>query len=794
MAVSRPRATLPHHVTLLEPGKTKESDAIPMRDAPPGLRSVAAETSLAILPMFVVTSFLSAWLLFAIQPMSAKMVLPLLGGAPNVWITAMLFFQVTLLAGYAYVHATTRLLGLRRQVLVHLVILAVALVSLPVQVAWTEPVISQPVLWLTAILTVSVGLPFFAVSATAPLLQRWFGHTGHSHAHDPYFLYGASNLGSILGLLSYPVLAEPLLRLDQQGWTWTVGYGVLVLLIAVCALTLRRVSAAPDMARDRPALAAEPISWRRRGHWIALAFAPSSLLLGVTAHITTDVAAVPLLWVVPLTLYLLTFVFVFARRPVLRHQWMVASQPYVLVLAFVLLPFPFVGKQWVPFLAANLIVFFVTAMVCHGELARRRPAVSHLTEFYFAMALGGMLGGAFNALVAPVLFTDVYEYHLALVIACMLRPTQAAGGAKARLLDAVLPALLSPTQAAGGAKARLLDAVLPALLFALLILPGPLGLPWPWELGALVYLAYRIVVLVLIFGFKERPLRFGLGMAAFLMVHSLFSNTSNIVEQARSFFGVYKVAAHKKGVEAYLLSHGTTVHGVQYADPATRREPLAYYTERGPLGQLFAALAGSGRPRSIGVIGLGAGTAICYQRPGQRWTIYEIDPLVTRIAQDTRFFNYLADCMDDARMEIVHGAARLSLQGAEDGQFDLLILDAFSSNAVPVHLLTREAMALYFEKLSEDGIVMFHITNRHLDLVRVLSGLLDDAGLAGLHQGHRPGQEAGRWHLPSDWVAIGRTREALTFLSDDSRWTAIATAPDSVPWTDDFSNIVGAFK
>ncbi len=778
MAVSRPRATLPHHVTLLEPGKTKEGDTFPMRDAPPGLRPVAAETSLAILPMFVVTSFLSAWLLFAIQPMSAKMVLPLLGGAPSVWITAMLFFQVTLLAGYAYVHVTTRLLGLRRQVLVHLAILAVALVSLPVQVAWTEPVISQPVLWLTAILTVSVGLPFFAVSATAPLLQRWFGHTGHSHALDPYFLYGASNLGSILGLLSYPVLAEPLLRLDQQGWTWTGGYGVLVLLIAVCTLTLRRVSATPDMAPDRPALASEPVSWRRRAHWIALAFAPSSLLLGVTAHLTTDVAAVPLLWVVPLTLYLLTFVFVFARRPVLRHQWMVASQPYVLVLAFVMLPIvgsqmlPIVWNQWVPSIAANLIVFFVTAMVCHGELARRRPAVSHLTEFYFAMALGGMLGGAFNALVAPVLFTNVYEYHLALVVACMLRPTQAAGGAKARLLDAVLP----------------------ALLFALLILPGRLGLPWPWELGGLAYLAYRIVVLVLIFGFKERPLRFGLGMAAFLMVNSLFGDTSNIVEQARSFFGVYKVTVHEKGAKAYILSHGTTIHGVQYADPATRREPLAYYTEPGPLGQLFAALAGSGRPRSIGVIGLGTGAAICYQRPGQRWTIYEIDPLVTRIAQDTRFFNYLADCMDDARMEIVHGDARLSLQGAEDGQFDLLILDAFSSSAVPVHLLTREAMALYFEKLSEDGIVMFHISNRHLNLVRVLSGLLDDAGLAGLSQRHRPDQEAGRWQYRSHWVAIGRTREALTFLSDDSRWTAVAATPASVLWTDDFSNIIGAFR
>ena len=736
----------------------------------------AARPSSVILPVFVVTSFLSAWLLFAVQPMFAKMVLPLLGGTPAVWNTAMLFFQATLLAGYTYVHFTSRLFGLRRQMLVHLAVLAVAAVSLPIGVVWTDSFAGQPIPWLIAVLTLSVGLPFFAVSASAPLLQRWFGHSGHAQAHDPYFLYGASNLGSILALLSYPALVEPLLRLEQQSWTWAGGYGALVLLIAGCALILRRSRAGAEAAQARPARAGERVSWRRRAHWIALAVAPSSLLLAVTTRITTDIAAVPLLWVVPLSLYLLTFVLVFARRPLLRHSWMVKAQPFVLVPALMYLPLS--GFYWTVSLVVVLTIFFVTAMVCHGELARLRPSVSHLTDFYFAMALGGVLGGAFNVLAAPILFADVYEFHLALVVACMLRPRQAAGKSGSLRMDIALP----------------------AGLLVLLVVPEMLGLRFDWQAselrrtGSVIYVVFPVLAMCAVFGFKERPLRFGLGIGVYLLAQGLFSGPSNVVDQARSFFGVYKVSAITQDGDAFILRSGTTRHGAQYVDPGVRRQPLAYYTQAGPLGQVFAALAREKRPRSVGLVGLGVGAAVCYQQPGQRWTIYEIDPLVTRIARDTRFFHYLGDCLDESRMEIVHGDARLSLQSAADGQFDLLILDAFASDSVPVHLLTREAMALYFDKLSEDGMIMFHISNRSLELVRVVSGVLGDLGLFGLRQRHSPDSGATALQYVSHWVAIGRNAQALAFLADDPRWEAVAEIADPVLWTDDFSNIVSVIR
>ena len=758
------------------------NDEFTEKDPRHGALPLIAGFPAATLPLFMVTMFLSAWLLFAIQPMFAKLVLPLLGGAPQVWVTAMLFFQAMLLVGYAYVHVTSRWLNLRWQAFVHLVVLIVALASLPVRVASSEPLTDQPILWLITLFTISVGLPFFAISATAPLLQRWFGHSGHDHAHDPYFLYGASNLGSILALLSYPIVVEPSLRLGQQAWTWAGGYALLIFLIVACAIALRRApSGRSALSVGLPGTidpgtidpgtidpgTIDKVSWGRRLRWVALAFAPSSLLLGVTTRITTDVAAIPMLWVIPLVLYLSTFVVVFSRRPLLRHNWMVVAQPYVLAVVF---SADFFGKQWLPSLAGYLAVFFVTAMVCHGELARLRPAVRHLTEFYFAMALGGMLGGVFNALIAPATFVDVYEFAIALALACMLRP------------------MLAP----GGTKARVLDVALPLLLLGALLLPGQLDLYSLWPGDSIRY-AFLVFAILSIFAFKDRPLRFGLGVGAFLAVQFL-AGSSLVVDQARSFFGVYKIVLHQQEIEAYKFKHGTTFHGAQYTDPSRRREPLTYYIEAGPLGQVFAALAGSNRPGTVGLVGLGVGSTLCYQQPDQRWTIYEIDPLVTRIAQDTRYFNYLAECMDDSRTEIIHGDARLSIQEAEAGQFDLLILDAFSSDAVPVHLLTKEAMDLYLDKVSEDGVILFHISNRYITLVRVISGLVEDAGLAGLGQTYSAGSDKPPLHSNSHWVAVGRTKQALAFLADDPRWAETLPLQDSVLWTDDFSNLIAVLK
>ena len=745
---------------------------------PPGARPgfspadsrVVVSLPTAVLPLFTATLFLSALLLFWIQPMVAKMVLPLLGGGPNVWNTAMMFFQATLLAGYAYAHLATRVLSLRRQILVHVAILAAAFVSLPVAVAEVPAIEGAPALWLLGLLAVSIGLPFFAVSATAPLLQRWFGQTSHPHARDPYFRYGASNLGSILALLGYPLLIEPLLRAGQQSWIWTGGYSALGGLILLCGFWMLRSAgpAAAAAAQTAAPVADERVSWGRRLHWTALAFAPSSLLLGVTAYLTTDVAAVPLLWVLPLVLYLLTYVLIFARKPPLRHRWMVAIQPYVLCVAFIALP---LKGDFLTALGVHLSVFFVTAMVCHGELVKRRPGAGRLTEFYLFMAFGGMLGGVFNALVAPLLFPGIYEYALAMIAACALRPGSGGGGVKARLRDVALPGLLLAAVLASQVFAQVEPGVQAVRLFVLL----------------------HVVVAIAVFGFKERRLRFALGVAVALLAPMDFGSAGGNLTQQRSFFAVYRVKSVEDG-RFHLLFQGTTSHGAQATDPALRREPLGYYARPGPLGQLFAALERGGGPVNIGLVGLGTGAALCYARPGQAWTAYEIDPLVARLAQTPEYFHYWSDCADPETTRLILGDARISLRDAPDGGFDLLILDAYNSDSVPVHLMTREALALYREKLSPNGLLMFHLSNRHLDLPGVLAALVADGGMSGRVQFHQRDKDAVKYLLSSIWAVAAAKEADLALLDGDPRWRPLEAPLGADVWTDDFSNIVRALK
>jgi hypothetical protein len=718
------------------------------------------------LPLFAITLFVSALLLLWVQPMFSRMVLPALGGSPAVWNTAMVFFQTALLVGYLYAHLVSRWLGLRRQVALHLALLTVASLTLPIAIGpdWTPPTEGTPVFWLIALLAWCLGLPFLVVSSTAPLLQKWFSASGHPAANDPYFLYGASNLGSILALLGYPLLLEPTLTLDRQNEAWAFGYAALAVLVASCGLAVWRQPRAGDASKDASAApAARTVGWGQRLHWLALAFAPSSLLLAVTAYITTDLASVPLLWVVPLSLYLLTFVIVFARRPVLEHAWMVKAQPFIVI------PLALVFSQSAAFwlaLPLHLAAFFVTAMVCHGELAKRRPTTSHLTEFYLWMAFGGMLGGVFNALLAPVAFDWVLEYPLALVIACLLRP--------------------SIGQDRGS---RLADLGLPLIVLSLMLLQVQwrrLGLP---DLGAVGALALLVPVALLLYGFAARPLRFGLGVAAVLGVVLLAGEPSQVQARARSFFGVYTIKHDPAGY--HVLVHGTTVHGAQHTDPAARREPLTYYHRGGALGQIFEALDDH-PPELVGAVGLGVGTVACYRRPGQRWTFFEIDPLVLRIARDGRWFHYLQDCAPEA--DVVLGDARRSLQQASAGQYDLLILDAFSSDAIPVHLLTREAFALYLDRLAPGGLIALHISNRNLDLAPVVASLLAEAGLVGRIQTRAPPLEAQRaFRNAATWVAIARSENELGALADDPRWQRMPAASGH-PWTDDFSNLIGALR
>ena len=536
------------------------------------------------MPVFAAAIFTSAFLLFWVQPLFSKMILPLLGGAPSVWNTAMMFFQLVLLAGYGYAHLLThRVASLRRQVVIHGAVVAVGLAFLPFALGAdvTPPTDRSPVLWLVGILAVSVGWPFFALSASAPLLQAWFARAGHKASSDPYFLYAASNAGSLLALLCFPILLEPELTLAGQAATWRAGYVGLLLLLAVTALLLLR-------GRERAAPAAvatAAASWTDRLTWVALAFVPSSLLLGVTTHITTDIASAPLFWVVPFALYLLSFIIVFARP--LNMDWVLMAQGAgvvaVAVMTILVLAFGLGGTVLLT-VGVHLSAFFATALMCHGEMARRRPAASGLTTFYFCMSIGGALGGIFNALLAPALFTSDIEYFLALVAACLLRGLVKRDLRDYRVGDSLYPLLLGLVVAmvVWWFSDNAPFALMGRMLF---LLPCALALYW----------------------FSERSLRFALGIAVVMGGAFFVRSSVDVLHTERSFFGINKVKLLEEDRKVGLV-HGTTIHGTEFTDPKRSSEPLSYYARSGPAGQMFAA---GGAWQRAALSGLGTGALAC---------------------------------------------------------------------------------------------------------------------------------------------------------------------------------------
>ncbi|HEV8675654.1 MAG TPA: fused MFS/spermidine synthase [Methylomirabilota bacterium] len=736
-----------------------------------------------MLLLYGATIFLSATLLFLVQPMFARMVLPLLGGAPAVWNTAMVFYQAVLLAGYAYAHLTTARLGVRRQVALHLGVLLLPLLVLPIAVprGWTPPSHDNPIPWLLALMLVAVGLPFFVISTSTPLLQKWLTVTGHRAAVDPYFLYAASNLGSMLALLSYPVLVEPYLRLPDQSRLWAAGYLLLVALAIGCAACVWRAPAAvPAPLATAPVGAAvadgNPSGSRptagRRLRWVLLAFVPSSLMLGVTTYLSTDIAAIPLLWVIPLAIYLLTFILVFARRPPIPHWLVVEALPIVMLPLVLVLASRATGPLALV-LPVHPLALFVIGMVCHGELARDRPSTHHLTEFYLWMSVGGVLGGVFTALLAPVVFTTVLEYQLTLVLACLLvrRPEAPAAGGRAAVLDIGLPLALG----------------VGAIALIGLVQAGD-----PERAQAHIGLVFGLLVLVA-FAFARRPIRFGLAVGAILLAATFYrGEEGRLLYAERSFFGINRVTLDDSA-RYHLLMHGTTLHGMQSLDPARRLEPLAYFYATGPLGQVFRAFGGTPATQSVAVVGLGTGSIGCHGRAGESWTFYEIDPAVERIARDPRYFTFLRDCPPASR--VVLGDARLSLAGAPAGQYGLIILDAYSSDAPPLHLITREALRLYLDKLAAGGILVFNISNRHMDFEPVLGNLARDAGLTALVQDEPLISEAEyeRGKRPSEWVVMARRPSDFARLGGDARWRA-ARAVSGTVWTDNFTALLQTFR
>ncbi len=730
--------------------------------------------------LFTLAMFLSAALLFMVEPMFGKMALPLLGGTPAVWNTCMVFYQGALLAGYLYAHLAPKWLGVRRQAAFHLGLLFLILFTLPIAIfhGWTPPANANPFAWLLLLLLLSVGLPFFVVSATAPLLQKWFANTGHPHAHDPYFLYGASNLGSLLALVAYPVIVEPYLRLQHQSWAWAGGYVVMLGLISLCGVILWRAGTPAAASPDSASLgatppAAVPLTLGQRGWWVLLAFAPSSLLLGVTTYLSTDIASVPLLWIIPLIIYLLTFVLVFARKPLIPHRVMVFLEPFFIIPVAAIFFVNLKGAVW-QILPLHLLAFFCIAMVCHGELMDSRPPAEHLTEFYLWISLGGVLGGIFNALLAPVLFNSVIEYPLIIAVASLLRPPQSPAAPK-----------IDPRRG---------DLLLPLFLGVFLAL-----LAWGFQLLPDRHRPLTLVIIATLAGcicysFRFRPWRLALGMGVMVLAGLWFvSQPDRVLFQERTFFGVSKVTEDTSG-RYHILIHGSTVHGAQSLDPARRGEPLTYYSRSGPLGGIFAEFSGSRAKPEVAVIGLGTGSIACYGRAGQHFTFYEIDPAIEKIALAPQYFTFLQDC--PAKVDIVLGDARLSMKSAAPVSYDMIILDAFSSDAIPMHLVTREALSLYLSKLREGGILVLHISNRYLNLKPVLGNLADDAGLVSFVRDDLHLTNAARREKKaiSSWVAMARRPEDLGDLTQDQRWHPLRRRPEKALWTDDFSDIMSVFN
>ncbi len=729
--------------------------------------------------------FASAALLFLMEPMFVKMVLPLLGGTPAVWNTCLVFFQTVLLCGYAYAHLSAKLLSRRGQARLHLVVLIGALLTLPFRVpaGWAPPARHNPVAWLLLVLGVAVGAPFFALSASTPLLQKWFSHSGHPSASDPYFLYAASSAGSLCGLLAYPLLLEPAFGVGAQTRLWASWYRLLVLLVLVCAALVWRVSDTagtfvgeppPNEAiHDSASEDRDDLDLRRRARWVALAFVPSSLMLGVTSELTTDIPPIPLIWVLPLSLYLLSFTLVFARRPLLSHRWLVRRLPFLILAASI----PVLTKTYLPLTAAipiDLVALFVAAMVCHGELWRRRPSARRLTEFYLWVSVGGVLGGIFNAIIAPLIFHSLVEFPIALVLAAALCPPIdiVKDSPRARKLDYLLPVAL-------GVGVVMLTLALEAE-----------GLKPGLTMNVMIFGVSAVWCL----SFGRRPLRFALGLAALMLASGVYTgHFGHVLSTERSFFGVYRIA-NDDANGLRILFHGSTVHGIQSSDPARACEPLAYYTRSGPIGQVFSAYAGNSLENQVAVVGLGAGALAAYQFPGGQFTFYEIDPLVERIARDRGYFTYLSNCAPQAR--VVLGDARLSLKAAPDHAYGIIVLDAFSGDSIPMHLLTREALRIYLRKLASGGLLAFHISNRYLDLHQVLGNLAHDAGAVCLvNVDTATGEDdlkAGKY--ASVWMVMARKSEDLQVLAQDTRWMPISPVPGAKVWSDDFSNVLSIIK
>ena len=760
------------------------SDTTGDRDLETGIHTGTPDTPAdRVTPLlFALAIFTSASLVFVVQPMVTKLVLPMLGGSPAVWNTAMVFFQTALLAGYAYAHALQKVGSIKTQVAIHLALLVAAALFLPLHInGWLgDPNPSAPVGWLLATLALSVGAPFAVLSATAPLLQAWYARVraGYADGKNPYVLYAASNLGSFLALLSYPILIEPLATLSGQRLGWSGGYVAFMLMIVALAFVVwgRRLDRTAEPAR---LVASPPMALRDKVVLVLLAAAPSSLMLGVTSHLSTDVASAPFLWVVPLALYLLTFVIAFQNRPWIPLKITLPVQ--AAVGAVCVLTVAFRSSNWSMAFAIHLTAFFFAALMCHQLLAARRPAPDRLTEFYLLMSLGGVVGGAFTALLAPVIFNMVWEYPLVLVLVGLARPwgrgrlnaTQT-GLLVAALVVAAVPVLLAIwLNSNDGARAAFYAAS-------------------PFEMGQL---ALIILLPAAICGFlvRDRALAFTAILLAITLSSQWIARGYDWSYSERSFFGVMRVANSpdpRLGGDVNVLMHGTTLHGAQARDPRFDCIPTLYYAPATPIGQAAEMIEARG-PARIGVVGQGSGAMATYKRAEDSMTFFEIDPMVDRLSRDPKWFTYISNCAAGP-IDTVLGDARLTLAKQPAGSYDLLIIDAFSSDAVPTHLLTAEAIDGYLKLLKPNGVVLLHLSNRNLDITLPAIAAAQALGKASLHQIYYEKDSSPEMaEASTEALILSPTPEGLADFRGDTRWKQ--PLPTTVrPWTDDYVNLFGS--
>lgn len=705
---------------------------------------------------FALTMFVSALLLFVVQPLAGKHLLPEFGGSALVWNTSMVFFQALLLLGYLYAHLSIRWLGPRRQAVLHIALHVVAAAWLPFHFSVSPD--GPPWLQVASSLAMGLGFPFLMISANAPTLQRWYASTDSPDAQNPYRLYAASNVGSLVALLAYPVAIEPLLTLTEQGWAWAGSFGVLVLGLAMSARLLR---AAPP--QTTPASASP--TWRQRFEWLGWAAVPSSLLLGCTTFLTADIAALPLLWVLPLAVYLATFVVAFSDR-----RWIATSEVHraafvaVLVLAgqFATAAFSNVGLA----IPVHLAALFVIALAFHQSLVDRRPEREHLTDFYVWMSLGGVVGGAFNALVAPEIFDRPFEYPLVLAIAL------AVSGVFVERLTPTLRGLVGMLATMAGIETLLwgLGAFSNSSVEYAVAIGVACGLPvltWlRWPMAAAHAIAIALVVVT------WRPFE------------------PNLLERVRSPYGIYRIAQTETALGTQnLLLHGRINHGTQMTSPRLERLPSTYYSLRSPIGEVFALLRESKDTRPVGVVGLGVGTLATYVQAGQAMDFFEIDPVVAAQAADASRFTYLARAEGEVTVHI--GDGRKLLEAAPAGRYRLLVLDAYSSDAIPVHLLTSQALQIYMERTTPDGLLLFHVTNGYVEVGQIVANAAAALGWSAIQKTHWPreSQDIELGATTSEWVAVARSDADLAPVAKLPGWTK--SSPDHrAVWTDDFANIL----